>query len=194
MRRFCVYMEDYHQISKLLIRLEAPPKEVAVNNINLYVHVVRIHCAYSGAILWVKVQCAFMLYRMQCIYMQLLCVVCSSTDQNYRQRSGGSPRGGILWYVPPSPHPPTNSLVHLLVYIHTIHVIFVIQWSTTSSLLFFHCSPTDLVWSDPEDISGWAISPRGAGYLFGASVAEEVSSSKCIHMCMLGTAVMMSSN
>lgn len=25
----------------------------------------------------------------------------------------------------------------------------------------------DLLWSDPEDIPGWAISPRGAGYLFG---------------------------
>ena len=33
---------------------------------------------------------------------------------------------------------------------------------------------SDLVWSDPEEISGWAISPRGAGYLFGASVAQEV--------------------
>jgi diadenosine tetraphosphatase ApaH/serine/threonine PP2A family protein phosphatase len=25
----------------------------------------------------------------------------------------------------------------------------------------------DLLWSDPEDVSGWAISPRGAGFLFG---------------------------
>lgn len=33
---------------------------------------------------------------------------------------------------------------------------------------------TDLVWSDPEEIAGWAISPRGAGYLFGASVTQEV--------------------
>ena len=32
----------------------------------------------------------------------------------------------------------------------------------------------DLVWSDPEEIAGWAISPRGAGYLFGASVTQEV--------------------
>ena len=32
----------------------------------------------------------------------------------------------------------------------------------------------DLVWSDPEDIAGWAISPRGAGYLFGATVTQEV--------------------
>ena len=31
----------------------------------------------------------------------------------------------------------------------------------------------DLVWSDPEEIAGWAISPRGAGYLFGASVTQE---------------------
>ncbi|XP_019863860.1 PREDICTED: serine/threonine-protein phosphatase 6 catalytic subunit-like [Amphimedon queenslandica] len=31
----------------------------------------------------------------------------------------------------------------------------------------------DLVWSDPEDISGWAVSPRGAGYLFGNSVTQE---------------------
>ena len=26
----------------------------------------------------------------------------------------------------------------------------------------------DLMWSDPEDIDGWGVSPRGAGYLFGA--------------------------
>lgn len=25
----------------------------------------------------------------------------------------------------------------------------------------------DLLWSDPEDVSSWAVSPRGAGYLFG---------------------------
>ena len=32
----------------------------------------------------------------------------------------------------------------------------------------------DLVWSDPEDITGsWQMSPRGAGYLFGARVTEE---------------------
>lgn len=31
----------------------------------------------------------------------------------------------------------------------------------------------DLLWSDPEDIDGgWAMSPRGAGYLFGSSVVE----------------------
>lgn len=33
----------------------------------------------------------------------------------------------------------------------------------------------DLVWSDPEDLEGgaWAVSPRGAGYLFGARVTAE---------------------
>ena len=31
----------------------------------------------------------------------------------------------------------------------------------------------DLMWSDPEDIEQWAISPRGAGWLFGRKVVEE---------------------
>lgn len=31
----------------------------------------------------------------------------------------------------------------------------------------------DLMWSDPEDISGWGLSPRGAGYLFGKDVVAE---------------------
>lgn len=31
----------------------------------------------------------------------------------------------------------------------------------------------DLVWSDPEDVEAWSISPRGAGYLFGAKVTHE---------------------
>lgn len=32
----------------------------------------------------------------------------------------------------------------------------------------------DLVWSDPEDIqTSWQLSPRGAGYLFGAAVVNE---------------------
>lgn len=31
----------------------------------------------------------------------------------------------------------------------------------------------DLVWSDPEDVETWAVSPRGAGWLFGDKVAQE---------------------
>lgn len=32
----------------------------------------------------------------------------------------------------------------------------------------------DLVWSDPEDIETWAVSPRGAGWLFGSKVTTQV--------------------
>ena len=31
----------------------------------------------------------------------------------------------------------------------------------------------DLMWSDPEDVDAWAVSPRGAGWLFGARVTAE---------------------
>mmetsp|Transcript_8466 Transcript_8466/g.22894 ORF Transcript_8466/g.22894 Transcript_8466/m.22894 type:complete len:307 (+) Transcript_8466:144-1064(+) len=31
----------------------------------------------------------------------------------------------------------------------------------------------DLMWSDPEDVGTWAISPRGAGWLFGEQVCQE---------------------
>jgi serine/threonine-protein phosphatase 6 catalytic subunit len=31
----------------------------------------------------------------------------------------------------------------------------------------------DLVWSDPEEVDNWSISPRGAGWLFGETVTKE---------------------
>ncbi len=31
----------------------------------------------------------------------------------------------------------------------------------------------DLMWSDPDDINGWSMSPRGAGYLFGSDIVEQ---------------------
>lgn len=31
----------------------------------------------------------------------------------------------------------------------------------------------DLMWSDPEDIETWSVSPRGAGWLFGRLVTKE---------------------
>lgn len=34
----------------------------------------------------------------------------------------------------------------------------------------------DLVWSDPDDVSSWSMSPRGAGWLFGSKVTNEFMS------------------
>mmetsp|Transcript_8385 Transcript_8385/g.52418 ORF Transcript_8385/g.52418 Transcript_8385/m.52418 type:complete len:117 (+) Transcript_8385:686-1036(+) len=31
----------------------------------------------------------------------------------------------------------------------------------------------DLLWSDPEEINGWGLSPRGAGYLFGEDICTQ---------------------
>ena len=31
----------------------------------------------------------------------------------------------------------------------------------------------DMMWSDPDDIENWSISPRGAGWLFGSRVTDE---------------------
>ena len=31
----------------------------------------------------------------------------------------------------------------------------------------------DLMWSDPDDVDAWAVSPRGAGWLFGSKVTAE---------------------
>ena len=31
------------------------------------------------------------------------------------------------------------------------------------------------MWSDPDDIDNWAVSPRGAGWLFGGNITRQVS-------------------
>ena len=38
----------------------------------------------------------------------------------------------------------------------------------------------DLLWSDPEEIEGWGLSPRGAGYLFGGDVCMQVRHLSCL--------------
>eukprot|EP00753_Platysulcus_tardus_P017729 PLAT6472.2.p1 GENE.PLAT6472.2~~PLAT6472.2.p1 ORF type:complete len:320 (-),score=139.70 PLAT6472.2:277-1191(-) len=40
----------------------------------------------------------------------------------------------------------------------------------------------DLMWSDPEEIEGWGISPRGAGFLFGSDVTEKWLSTNGLHL------------
>ncbi|GMH45761.1 hypothetical protein BSKO_13724 [Bryopsis sp. KO-2023] len=40
----------------------------------------------------------------------------------------------------------------------------------------------DLLWSDPEEIEGWGLSPRGAGYLFGGNVTEAFNHSNKIEL------------
>ena len=40
----------------------------------------------------------------------------------------------------------------------------------------------DLMWSDPEDIDGWGLSPRGAGYLFGGDVVQQFNQTNAIEL------------
>lgn len=42
----------------------------------------------------------------------------------------------------------------------------------------------DLMWSDPDEVENWAISPRGAGWLFGGGVTREV------RICTLWTRIL----
>lgn len=48
-----------------------------------------------------------------------------------------------------------------------------VRWLLTVQRLFFTYF-VDLMWSDPDEIENWAVSPRGAGWLFGGSVTEQV--------------------
>eukprot|EP01028_Stygiella_incarcerata_P007534 TRINITY_DN312_c0_g1_i1.p1 TRINITY_DN312_c0_g1~~TRINITY_DN312_c0_g1_i1.p1 ORF type:complete len:309 (+),score=72.47 TRINITY_DN312_c0_g1_i1:286-1212(+) len=40
----------------------------------------------------------------------------------------------------------------------------------------------DLLWSDPEDMQGWGLSPRGAGFLFGGDVVAEFNATNKIEL------------
>lgn len=40
----------------------------------------------------------------------------------------------------------------------------------------------DLMWSDPDDISGWSMSPRGAGYLFGGDIVDQFNRTNNIEL------------
>lgn len=68
----------------------------------------------------------------------------SGSDQSAFAGSGNTPRGGFLRYGPCLRLP----------------------------CLLSHQS-SDLMWSDPDDIESWAVSPRGAGWLFGGGVTQE---------------------
>ena len=39
------------------------------------------------------------------------------------------------------------------------------------------------MWSDPDDVENWAVSPRGAGWLFGGSVTREVRQTLVFLLC-----------
>lgn len=40
----------------------------------------------------------------------------------------------------------------------------------------------DLMWSDPDDINGWSVSPRGAGYLFGGDIVDTFNRTNSINL------------
>lgn len=40
----------------------------------------------------------------------------------------------------------------------------------------------DLLWSDPDEIDGWGLSPRGAGFLFGADTVKKFNHSNGINL------------
>jgi diadenosine tetraphosphatase ApaH/serine/threonine PP2A family protein phosphatase len=40
----------------------------------------------------------------------------------------------------------------------------------------------DLMWSDPDEIEGWSVSPRGAGFLFGGDVTQKFNHTNNIEL------------
>ncbi len=44
------------------------------------------------------------------------------------------------------------------------------------------------MWSDPDDVENWGVSPRGAGWLFGGSVTQEVCPPRLLSPPLLSSA------
>ena len=143
--------------------------------------------------------CSFLPCHADCYVFEggvlVFTIVTFVSDSPNRQRSWDSPWRSFLWYVCIIVG---RTVLHKLNCVHSSvvkhHVVLWISREESSDMLknghvalnfqvFFRANkrswwpslPSDLVWSDPEEIAGWAISPRGAGYLFGASVTQEVS-------------------
>ena len=49
----------------------------------------------------------------------------------------------------------------------------------------------DLLWSDPDDRSGWGMNPRGAGYTFGQDIAEQFNHTNNLKMIARAHQLMM---
>ena len=49
----------------------------------------------------------------------------------------------------------------------------------------------DLLWSDPEEQTGWAINPRGAGYVFGQEQTCEFNHTNNLKMIVRAHQMMM---
>lgn len=52
----------------------------------------------------------------------------------------------------------------------------------------------DLLWSDPDDRSGWGMNPRGAGYTFGQDIAESFNHINNLKMIARAHQLMMEVN
>jgi hypothetical protein len=49
----------------------------------------------------------------------------------------------------------------------------------------------DLLWSDPDERSGWGMNPRGAGYTFGQDIAEQFNHTNNLKMIARAHQLMM---
>ena len=52
----------------------------------------------------------------------------------------------------------------------------------------------DLLWSDPDERSGWGVSPRGAGYTFGNDISEQFLHTNSLELVARAHQLMMTVN